>query len=381
MSVVRLPTGRGPMSACVLDILNGSDEQSYDRAPELRTDALLDGRSDDVQLALYLCYEVQYAGLPGTEHLEWDLKLIEIRQTLERAFLTTLDEEIARSSAGRRPEPTSPHAVSATIRHLLDADDGPSLSRYMETAGTLEQMRELIVHRSPYQLKEGDPHTAGVQRLNGRAKQILVQIQAGEYGADAPGRRTHAALFADTMCSLGLDPTPNAYLDVLPASSLAISNLISMFGFNRRWRGSLVGQLAAFEMTSVIPMGRYAAGLVRMGAPNRSGRFYDVHVMADAEHEVMAIEMVEQQCTLEPTTADDVVFGVQSTMVVERWFAETLLHSWRLIPSERAAQPMVESWRSTDALMARSAASGGAPRPAHRMQSSHATRGRPLRTQ
>ncbi len=334
MSVVRLPTPRGPMSARVLDILTGAPSDAPSDLPsDLPSDVSLEGRSDDVQLALYLCYEVQYTGLPGTEHLEWDVRLIEIRQTLERAFRTALDEDIARSSVGRRSAPSSPQAVSATISQLLDADDGPSLSRYMETAGTLDQMRDVIVHRSPYQLKEGDPHTAGVQRLNGRAKQILVQIQAGEYGADAPGRRTHAALFADTMCSLALDPTPNAYLDVLPASSLAISNLISMFGLNRRWRGALVGQLAAFEMTSVIPMGRYASGLLRMGAPARTRRFYEVHVMADAEHEVMAIDMVEQQCSLEPATADDVVFGVQSTLVVERWFAETLLRTWCLAAS------------------------------------------------
>ena len=328
MSVAAAPTPRGSMSARVLDILTGSDDPPFDASSNLPSDVSLEGRSDDVQLALYLCYEVQYAGLPGTEHLEWNVKLIDIRQTLERAFRTALDEDIARSSAGRRSAPSSPYAVSATIAQLLDADDGPSLSRYMETTGTLDQMRDVIVHRSPYQLKEGDPHTAGVQRLNGRAKQILVQIQAGEYGADAPGRRTRAALFADTMCSLGLDPTPNAYLDVLPASSLAISNLISMFGLNRRWRGALVGQLAAFEMTSVVPMGRYAAGLRRMGAPDRARRFYEVHVMADAEHEVMAIEMVEQQCALEPATADDVIFGVQATLVVERWFAETLLRTW-----------------------------------------------------
>lgn len=328
MSVVRLPTARGPMSARVLDIFTGSDDLLSASHVDLPSDVSFDGRSDDVQLALYLCYEVQYTGLPGTEHLEWNVGLIEIRQTLERAFRAAIGEEIARSSAGRRSAPTGPDAVGATIRHLLASDDGPSLSRQMESSGTLEQMRDVIVHRSPYQLKEGDPHTAGVQRMNGRAKQILVQIQAGEYGADAPGRRTHAALFADTMCSLGLDPTPNAYLDVLPASSLAISNLISMFGLNRRWRGALVGQLAAFEMTSVIPMGRYAAGLLRMGAPDRARRFYDVHVMADAEHEVMAVDMVEQQCTLEPATAVDVVFGVQSTLVVERWFAETLLRRW-----------------------------------------------------
>jgi hypothetical protein len=312
------------MSALVLAILAGSDES----LAVLPSDDALAGGSDDVQLALYLCYEVHYAGLPGTEHLEWDVRLIEIRGALERAFLTALGQEIASSPAGHTSAPSSPHAVGAIIQRLLDADDGPSLSRYMETTGTLDQMRDVIVHRSAYQLKEGDPHTAGVQRLRGRAKQILVQIQAGEYGADAPGRRTHAALFADTMWSLGLDPTPNAYLEVQPASSLAISNLISMFGFNRRWRGALVGQLAAFEMTSVVPMGRYAAGLRRMGAPERARRFYEVHVMADAEHEVMAIDMVKQQCTLEPATADDVIFGVQATLVVERWFAETLLHTW-----------------------------------------------------
>jgi hypothetical protein len=325
MSAMRLPTARGPVSALVLDILAGSDEQ----LSGLPSDGALDGRSDDVQLALYLCYEVQYAGLPGTEDLEWDTRLVEIRQGLERAFLIALDQDIARwSSAGPTSAPSNPHAVGATIHRLLDADDGPSLSRYMETTGTLDQMRDVVVHRSAYQLKEGDPHTAGVQRLSGRAKQLLVQIQAGEYGADAAGRRTHAALFADTMWSLGLDPTPNAYLDVQPASSLAISNLISVFGFNRRWRGALVGQLAAFEMTSVVPMGRYAAGLRRMGAPKRARRFYEVHVMADAEHEVMAIDMVAQQCTHEPATADDVIFGVQSTLVIERWFAETLLRSW-----------------------------------------------------
>jgi hypothetical protein len=324
MTAMRLPAARGPMSALVLAILAGSD------APlaGLPSDHTLAGNSDDVQLALYLCYEVQYAGLPGTEHLEWDTRLIEIRGRLERAFLTALVHDIARSPGGRASAPSSPHAAGAIIQRLLGADDGPSLSRWMETNGTLDQMRDVIVHRSAYQLKEGDPHTAGVQRLNGRAKQLLVQIQAGEYGADAPGRRTHAALFADTMRSLGLDPTPNAYLEVQPASSLAISNLISMFGFNRRWRGALVGQLAAFEMTSVVPMGRYATGLRRMGAPDRARRFYEVHVMADAEHEVMAIDMVEQQCTLEPATADDVIFGVQSTLVVERWFAETLLRRW-----------------------------------------------------
>jgi hypothetical protein len=311
------------MSAWVLDTISGCPTAVVHAE---RRAAELDGGSDDVQLALYLCYEVQYTGLPGTEHLEWDGRLIGARRILEEAFADRLARDIASSAAGPRTAP--PAGVGELVGHLLDTDDGPSLSRHMESEGTLDQMRDVVVHRSPYQLKEGDPHTAGIQRLDGAAKQILVKIQAGEYGADAPGRRTHAALFADTMRSLGLDATPNVYLDRLPASSLAISNLISLFGMNRRWRGTLVGQLAAFEMSSVVPMGRYSRGLERMGAPEAARKFYDVHVLADAEHEVMALDMVHAQCTAEPHTADDVIFGVQASLVVERWFAETLLGSW-----------------------------------------------------
>ena len=55
-----------------------------------------------------------------------------------------------------------PHGpVDETIRSLLLDDDGPSLSAYMEVDGTLAQMREFVVHRSAYQLKEADGHTFG----------------------------------------------------------------------------------------------------------------------------------------------------------------------------------------------------------------------------
>ncbi len=63
-----------------------------------------------------------------------------------------------------------------------------------------------------------------------------------------------------------------------------------MFGLHRRFRGALVGHLALFEMTSVTPMGRYGQALERMGLSERARRFYDVHVLADAVHEVVASE-------------------------------------------------------------------------------------------
>jgi hypothetical protein len=54
-----------------------------------------------------------------------------------------------------------------------------------------------------------------------------------------------STLFADSMRVLDLDPSyDGAYLDRLPASTLATTNLISMFGLHRRLGGALVGHLA-----------------------------------------------------------------------------------------------------------------------------------------
>ena len=71
-------------------------------------------------------------------------------------------------------------------------------------------------------------------------------------------RKVDAELFAQTMRALGLDPTYGAYLDRIPAITLATVNLMSWFGLHRRLRAAIIGHLALFEMTSSIPNGRYA---------------------------------------------------------------------------------------------------------------------------
>jgi hypothetical protein len=317
-----LPAPRGPLSQWALHRLSGEPSTV---PPPVDT---AEGLGDDLQLALYLCYESHYSSLPGVEaDREWDPGLIWFRQSLERVFETALAAIVG--------EIDIDGPVRDRIVDVIGNDDGPSLSSFMERFGTIDQMRDFLVHRSAYQLKEGDPHTFAIPRIGGRAKQLLAQIQSGEYGADAPDREIHSALFASTMRSLGLDARPHAYLDTLPASALALSNLISLFGLNRRWRGALVGHLAVFEMTSVTPMGRYGRALERMGAPDEARRFYDVHVLADAEHEELALEMAGALADDEPSLAPDIVFGARCAVEIERLFAEQLLTGWR--PGVRAS--------------------------------------------
>jgi hypothetical protein len=268
---------------------------------------------------LYCCYELHYRGFAGVDPAwEWSPEVLSWRGHLERSFEAALRDEVG------------PLAGTDAVDelHRIVQGPGPSLSGYMEQRGTAQQMREFVVHRSPYQLKEADPHTWAIPRLHGRAKAAMVQLQADEYGGGVEPAM-HATLFADTMAELDLDQTYGCYLDLVPGFTLATTNVISFFGLHRRLRGALVGHLALFEMTSVGPMGRYARALTRLGWGPRARRFYDVHVEADEIHQVVAAEeLVRPLVAGEPELAADVAFGARAASVVEAHFAGSLLAAW-----------------------------------------------------
>jgi hypothetical protein len=290
----------------------------------------------DAQLALACCYELHYRSFAGVDDgWEWAPDLLALRASLERQFVLRLQDELG------APGYAVPAEVVPTLSALAGEASGPSLSRYMEERGTLENMREFCVHRSAYQLKEADPHTWMIPRLTGRSKAAAVTIQYDEYGAgEAAGM--HSELFATTMRALDLDPTYGAYLDLLPASTLATGNLVTMFGLNRRWRAACVGHLALFEMTSVGPMGRYASALRRFGLEEPAHRFYDVHVAADAWHEQIAQrDLVAGFLESEPAEGGMVLFGARALMEVEGRMASALLDAWTHGRSSLLAPPAV----------------------------------------
>ena len=313
-----MPLARGPMSALLLDRLQGP-VSAFPEPPPAGDDPLF---GEDTQLFLYLCYELHYRGLPGVdERWEWEPTLLAARCRAEREF-----EASIRELAGEPVEPES--GVEEALWALTTGHSGPSLSRYMAEQGTLEQFREFAIHRSAYQLKEADPHSWAIPRLDGRAKSALVEIQNDEYGAGRPGH-SHAQLFASTMVALGLDATYGALIDRIPGTTLATVNLISYFGLHRRWRGALVGHLSAFEMTSVEPMARYATATRRLGLPPGAARFYDVQLAADAHHqEVAATSLAGGLAAAEPELAADILFGARALMAVEGRFTEQLLEAW-----------------------------------------------------
>ena len=157
----------------------------------------------------------------------------------------------------------------------------------------------------------------------------MVTIQSDEYGHGVAAEM-HSSLFADAMRALDLDPTYGAYLDRMPAVTLATTNLISMFGLHRRLRGALVGHLASFEMNSVGPMGRYSSWLRSLGVPAEGRRFYAVHVEADEVHQHIALDdLVGGLLDVEPDQASEVLFGAQSVSLIEAAFADHVVSAWK----------------------------------------------------
>ncbi|SCG75017.1 iron-containing redox enzyme family protein [Micromonospora coxensis] len=317
-----LPQPRGVVSAALVDALREPPHDlPMDLGARLVTDDPLD--DEDLQLTLFLCYELHYRGWRAVDDdWEWQPTLVALRSVAERAF-----EAALRRLVGPLPA-VLPGGVPRALAELVAADDGPSLAVALQRRATLAQFREFVAHRSIYHLREADPHSWGLPRLGGPAKAALVEIQMDEYGN---GRldRMHAELFRATLGRLGLDTGYAAHLDLVPAVTLATNNLISLFGLRRRLRGALLGHLAAFEMTSSLPNRRYGNGLRRLGLDEVATRFYDEHVEADAVHEqIAAYDLCGGLVRAEPGLTADVLFGAAAALAVDRLFAAHLLDSW-----------------------------------------------------
>ncbi|MDQ0799432.1 iron-containing redox enzyme family protein [Arthrobacter sp. SLBN-112] len=336
---MRIPDTRGPLTSALFTVLAqapGAAGTELDRLYRLAARQVA-GTGDiigdeDIQLALFCLYELHYSGLDSvSDNWEWEPALIRVRQLVEEPFEAAL-RAAAHQAAGDFELPDRGAITSDEVADVLFGlaamDTGPSLSRYVARKASLEQLREFLVHKSVYQLKEADPHTWAIPRLSGRPKAALVEIQADEYGGGRP-ERMHSALFARTMRGLGLDDRYGAYVDAVPAVSLATVNLMSLCGLNRRLRGAITGHLAIYEMTSSQPNRFYGNGFRRHGFGAEVTHYFDEHVEADAVHEQIAgRDLAGGLVEAEPHLLADVLFGASAVMALDSRLSTHLMSSW-----------------------------------------------------
>jgi hypothetical protein len=316
------PRPRGPLSEAVVGALK--DGMLIPPRTDPRT---ADPYGEDLQLALYTCYELHYQGFAGVDPgWEWEPELLRLRGAMERRFLAALraglpgGDDVAAALDGLLTEPSGRGDVTGHLR-----DDGE-----------LWQVREYLAHRSVYQLKEADPQAWVIPRLAGQAKASLVAVEYDEFGGGrAP--RMHSRLFADLLVEAGLDPTYGHYLDAAPAATLATVTMMSLFGLHRSLRGALVGHFAAAEIGTPPSARRMASALERFGL---DPAFYTEHIEADAVHEqVLRHDVIGDLLDREPYLAADVVLGIQATEALEARLGVHILDHWRTGRSSLRHEP------------------------------------------
>ncbi|MGV9881508.1 iron-containing redox enzyme family protein [Streptomyces sp. NPDC003006] len=313
-----LPAARGALSrGVVAALLHDEPVTAFGRQA-----ASVDPYGEDLQLALYVLYELHYQGFQGvSDEREWDPELLALRHALEQRFLAALRADVPSGASAEE-------ALAALLVEPVGHDED-SVSHHLQRDGELWQLREYAALRSLYHLKEADPHAWVIPRLHGRAKAAMVAIEFDEFGAGRP-EEIHARLFADLMADLDLETSYGHYTDAAPAEALAPVNLMSLFGLHRALRGALVGHFASVEVTSSPGSRRLAAALRRTGAGPAAQRFYDEHVEADAVHEqVVRRDVVGGLLAAEPALNADVAFGVRATGFLEDRLGARLLESWR----------------------------------------------------
>jgi len=344
---MRLPRPRGPVSRGVVDALRGDQDLDVAaltaRVEAARGDVLHD---EDLQLALWVCYELHFDGFEETDARvagpdpEWDPDLLRLRAALEARLEERLREltrdDVEAALAGSDD-------VAARVFAQAEAADGPSLGRFLQREATAEQFTEVLVHRSLYQLKEADPHTFVLPRVPGRAKVAMAEVQFDEYGAGRPERQ-HSTLFGDGMTELGLDRRFGAYVDDVPAVTLALNNAMGLLCLHRRLRGAAVGHLAALEVTSSLPCRRYVQGLRRLDLSPAMVDYFDEHVEADAVHEQVATRDICAALVAEqPELAEDLCFGVAVCLRMDELLAGHVLDRFRAGRSSLRADDVSEA--------------------------------------
>lgn len=191
---MRLPAPRGHMSSALVAALR--------RPPAPRPALLVSGGTreiyvdDDLQLSLWICYELRMRGFEDVD-AGWEdhPALAQFHAALESRW-----EEGLRSLA----ESTQPAVLT---------DEG---------------LAELRKHHAFWQPRR-------------EMRAVLRDIQGDAYGARS--ERTHSVLFTVTLRDLDC----SAGVDEMPAPTLCLVNALSLFGLHQRLVGALVGFLTAVD--------------------------------------------------------------------------------------------------------------------------------------
>lgn len=300
-----LPSAVGPVSGALLDHLSCRAPRRHFvpvEAPVADTEPY----GLDLQLTLYLSYELHHRGFAGIDpRWEWDPGVLQFRARLEEAFETKLRDDVGDVSSVQ---------VLDEIPRLCTQDS--ALASHLREHVTWAQLREYFVQLSVHHLKTDDAKPWATHGL-----------ESAEFGESSSDGTDHLPrrCFAEVLGAAGLDASYLHYLNDAPAEALALVNAVSMFGLHRNLRGAAIGQVVAGKIALRRTSAALVDALVRLGAAQPCVQFYRDNVRPGQKARCETVGVLLED---EPALEADVVQGIRTFELLEHRFVTHLLTCW-----------------------------------------------------
>ena len=222
-----LSVPRGPVSAALLEVLTGAVDGADALAMAVPAALAAPPTSwvadDDTQVALLCLYELHYRGSAGVDdRWEWHPELLAVRARLEAALETELRARVHVPDVVA----TDRASIATQLFRLADEDEAPSVARWISCKATLDEVRELLVLKSVYQLKEADPHTCpstSTARRSASRRSSSLPVRGRR--RTGPTARSGASTVPHTRawsqpdgCTAGRGPTSTGAVPVIPST-------------------------------------------------------------------------------------------------------------------------------------------------------------------
>lgn len=204
--------------------------------------------------------------------------------------------------------------------------ENPNWGEFVRESIELDQLKQIVINRSLFFLREPDPWIYAVPRLTGIAKAGLIDLLLDEYGWGKLDHM-HSSVYAELMEALDLDPSIDHYERAASWRFLATINHQWMLALTPELGMRLLGTIYLTEADSPAAMTNYLAAWSRLGIDDSEIlRFYEIHVSADENHRDVALhEIVIPVCEDDPQTTGEVAIGIFDARTLEAEFAAELL--------------------------------------------------------
>jgi hypothetical protein len=300
-----MPWARGPLSAAVINTMEGGTGSSRATLRIDVVDALID---DDFQLALYLCYQDHLRDSRGADRQSGSSgsRLDGFRSLLESSFEHRLRDEVGRRKGYGGWDTTE------ALEDVIASSTTTWLSQHFEHGGSLDQFRELCIHQSVSPWCGEESHDVSHQRRTPQVRGALFPAESGEVGA-SNARRVPDAAFSNTLSALGLHPSRGSYVEVLPGTTLAAANLRTMFRLHPKWEAASVGHSSLCVAMNETVMASLSRAAASWGTEEEGRRFFEDAASFARDGRANVARRRQAVLAQNPATRSDVLFGAMSS--------------------------------------------------------------------